>query len=171
MNHQISDKAELPKPPIISISSLQDLKTQTHDLFLSATRTIQIYTHGLDPRILNNRDMEKVLTKFIKKSRSSQLQILIYDEHLLRGIDHRLVALAQRFTSYVQIRMVPRDYHENLFGFYLVDDRRMLHRTNFERYEAERMAMPHFLIREKSKLFNTIWQASPPASFLRALNL
>ena len=153
------------------IDSLTQFKQETADLFAIAKQTIQIYSHGLDPRILNNRQVEKHLLGFVKRSRNSRVQILIYDEQRLRGIDHRLVALAQRFTSYIDIRVVPRDFHENPFGFYLVDDRTMIYRSNVERYEAEKLQMPNFVIKDKSKLFRTIWQSSSPASFLRALHI
>jgi len=154
-----------------AISSLQQLRQEAHDIFQNADRVIQLYTHNLDPRVLNNREIERALMNFVKKSRASKLQILIYDEELMRGIDHRLVALAQQFTSYVQIRVVSRDYHENPFGFYIVDGRTMIFRNNIERYEAEILNMPDFSLKDKSKLFETIWQLSPPASFLRSLHL
>jgi len=152
-----------------AISSLQQLRQETHDIFQDADRVIQLYTHNLDPRVLNNREIEKALINFVKKSRASQLHILIYQEELMRGIDHRLVSLAQQFTSTIQIKIVPRDYHENPFGFYIVDNRTMIYRSNVERYEAEKLRMPDFTIKDKSKLFETIWQSSSPASFLRAL--
>jgi len=153
------------------IDSLAQLKQETNELFAYAKQRIQIYSHDLDPRILNNRETEQQLIRFIKKSRSCKVQILIYDEQRLRGIDHRLVALAQRFTSYVEIKVVAKDHHEIPFGFYLADERTMIYRNNVERYEAEKLQMPNFTIKDKSKLFDSIWQASSPASFLRALHL
>lgn len=153
------------------IGSLEQLKQQTCEIIGSAKQSVKIYSQGLDPRILNNREIEKYLTAFVKKSRASKIQLLIYNEQLMRGIDHRLVSLAQKFTSYVDIKVVPRDYHENPFGFYLVDNRHMIYRSNVERYEAEQLTVPNFLIKEKTKLFDSIWQSSTPASFLRALHL
>ncbi len=153
------------------IESLVQLKQQSCELFAAAKQTIKIYSHGLDPRILNNRQIEKNLLNFVKRSRNSKVQILIYDEQRLRGIDHRIVALAQRFTSYIDIRLVPRDFHENPFCFYLIDDYTMIYRSNVERYEAEKLQMPNSVIKDKSKLFHTIWQSSTPASFLRALHI
>ncbi len=169
-NSQNDIQANPDKQRVI-IDSLTQFKQETSDIIASARQKIQIYSHGLDPRILNNRQIEKKLLDFVKRSRNSRVQILIYDEGLLRGIDHRLVALAQRFTSYVEIRIVPKDFHENPFGFYLVDNRTMIYRSNIERYEAEKLNMPNFMIKDKSKLFHTIWQSSSPASFLRALHI
>lgn len=153
------------------INSLTQLREETSDIFRTAKQSIQIYSHGLDPRILNNRQVEKNIVDFVKRSRNSKVQILIYDELLLRGIDHRLVSLAQKFTSFISIRVVAKDFHENPFGFYLVDNRTMVYRSNVERYEAEKLTMPNFVIKDKSKFFHTIWQSSSPASFLRALHL
>lgn len=153
------------------INSLTQLKEETNEILTSAKRSIQIYSCDLDPRILNNRQVENNVLNFVKRSRNSKVQLLIYDECLLRGVDHRLVSLAQKFTSFIDIRIVPKDFHENPFGFYLVDNRQMIYRSNVERYEAEKLAMPNFVIQNKSKLFHTIWQTSSPASFLRALHL
>lgn len=153
------------------INSLSELKSASSGLFSEATQIIQLFTKDLDPRILNDREIELRLTQFVKRSRVSKMQILIYDESLMRGQDHRLVSLAQRFTSYVELRVVPKDYHENYFGFYLVDNKQMIYRSNIERYEAEYAKLPYSLVKEKSKWFDSVWQMSSPASFLRALHL
>jgi len=153
------------------INSLVDLKDASIDLFRGAKRNIFIYSNDLDPRILNNRDVESRLIQFIKQSRNSRIKILIKSEQELKGCDHRIVALAQRFTSYVEIKLIPLDYHDNHFGFYLVDSREIIYRSNNERYEAEQIQLPSSLIKEKTKLFDQIWQMASPASFLRALNL
>jgi hypothetical protein len=154
-----------------AIDSLNEFKAETEQLFNEASRVIQIYSKDLDPRVLSDTRIESLLLKFIKRSKASKLQLLIFDESYLKGIDHRLVSLAQRFTSYVEIRLIPRDYHENYFGYYLVDKKRIVHRNNIERYQAEYAQLPNSLVKEKSKWFDDIWQKSTPASFLRALHL
>lgn len=154
-----------------AIESLSEFKQETELLFSQATRIIQIYSKDLDPRVLSNIRLESLILKFIKRSKASKLHILIFDESHLKGVDHRLVNLAQRFTSYLEIRLIPRDYQENYYGYYLVDKKRILHRNNIERYEAEYAQLPSSLVKEKSKWFDEIWQKSSPASFLRALHL
>jgi hypothetical protein len=154
-----------------AIKSFNEFTAETERLLADAGRLVQIYSKDLDPRVLSETKIEKLLLKFIKGSRASKIQLLIFDESFLRGVDHRLVALAQRFTSFLEIRVIPRDYHENHFGFYLTDKKRIIHRNNIERYEAEFAELPNSLVKEKSKWFDDIWQQSSPASFLRALHL
>jgi len=153
------------------INSLVELKKASTELFKEAKQTICIYSKNLDPRILNNRDIESQLILFIKKSRNCRIKILIISEQELMGLDHRIVSLAQRFTSFIELKLIPSDYHENHFGFYLIDSRKIIYRNNNERYEAEQVQLPSSLIIEKTKLFNQIWQVASPASFLRGLYL
>jgi|GEM_PF-2026528 len=155
----------------VKLSSLGELVAKTSEVLAAAKQTIQIYSRNLDPRILNNRDIEKIVTRFVRSSRFVRVEILITDERNLQGIDHRLVNLAQKYTSFIQIRLIPKDYHENYFGFYLVDGRHLLYRNNVERFESEYHQLPSSLIKQKSKYFDDIWQQSSPASHLRALHL
>jgi len=153
------------------INSLGELKNEALALFNSAQKEIQIYSHNLDPRILSSSQIETVIKGFIRSSRYVKVELLIYDENNMRNFDHRLVRLSQRYTSNVKIKIVPKDFHENHFTFYLVDNRRMVYRSNFERFEAEYLQLPNAKVNQKSRLFDDIWQQSDPASFLRALTL
>ncbi|TQV77129.1 hypothetical protein FLL45_04040 [Aliikangiella marina] len=153
------------------IKTLKELIEQTKTAFRCAKQKVQIYSPNLDPRVLSNRDIEQVLTRFVRSSRYARVEILITEERKLQGIDHRLVSLAQNFSSYVQIRLIPKDYHENYFAFYLVDGRSIIYRSNFERFESECHEVPSTLIKQRAKYFDEIWQQSSPASHLRALHL
>ena len=153
------------------LASLADLNDKTIEFFSLCRQKLQIYTRNLDPRILNNREIEKIISRFVRSSRFARVEILITDERNLQGTDHRLVSLAQKYTSFVQIRVIPKDFHENYFGFYLIDGRAMIYRNNVERFESECHILPSSLIKQKAKYFDDVWQQSAPASQLRALNL
>ena len=153
------------------LSSLTELKAQTADSFAQCRQKLQLYTQNLDPRILNNREIERLVSRFIRSSRFARVELLITDERNLQGVDHRLVSLAQKFTSFIEIRVIPKDFHENYFGFYLIDGRTLIYRNNLERFESEVHQLPSSLIKQKSKYFDEVWQQSAPASHLRALHL
>ena len=153
------------------LTSLAELRGASEELFREAKHKIQLYTHNLDPRVLSFPRLEQILLNFIRRSRYSRVEILIYNEQNLTNSDHRLVKLAQNFASYVSIRVVPKDFHENPFAFYLVDGRHLLYRTLAERYETEYLTLPNSKLKEKARLFTDIWQQSDPASHLRALHL
>ncbi|MBV1909255.1 MAG: hypothetical protein KUG78_08025 [Kangiellaceae bacterium] len=166
-----NDKQQSAKLSHKQTESLDDLKTEIEQLFSNAKRTIQIYSRDLDPRILDHRTIAAQLMRFVRLSRFTKVQILIFDENLMKGRDHSLLNLAQRFTSHIEIRVVPKDYQENRFGYYLADNRHIIYRNNIERYEAEITELPHHLAIEKNKSFHKIWDVSTPASSLRALHI
>ena len=150
-------------------ASLSEIREETLSLFSGAKRKIQIYTENLDPRILNTRDIERSLINFVRKSRNVRVEILIIDERNVQSLDHRLVSLAQRYTSFVSIKVIPRDYHENHFAFYIVDGRQLIYRTVAERFESEVHQVPSVKLKQMSKYFDDVWEQSSPAIHLRAL--
>ena len=156
---------------VTRVVSLSELRELTHTHFSAAKQKIQIYTRNLDPRILNNRELEQSLTRFVRSSRFARIEILITEERNLQGIDHRLVSLAQKYTSFVAIRVIPKDYHENHFAFYLIDSRLLIYRNNAERYESEIHHLPSSQVKQKTKYFDEVWEKSSPAIHLRALHI
>ena len=84
------------------------------ELFIKSKRLIQIYSSSLDKRILSNREIELSITKLIRSSRNAKIQCIIYDAKELQGFDHRIVSLAQRFTSLIDIKIIPDDYKNTI---------------------------------------------------------
>ncbi len=156
---------------ILKIDSLNNNKNKALELFSNVERKVQIYSKYLDPRILNNRDIELNLAKFARKSRFSRIEILIQDEKSIASIDHRLINLAQKFTSAVEIKVIAKDYIDNPVAFYLIDNNKMLYRSNFERFEAEYHQKPTNQLKQMSRYFLEVWERSDPASSLRAFYL
>ncbi|MET1253749.1 hypothetical protein [Aliikangiella maris] len=156
---------------IHTTSGLGELKPKVLDYFLLARQKIQLYTDNLDPRILNDSQIESALRQFIRLSRNSRLEILIKDERNLQGIDHAIVRLSQKYTSFIDLRVIPKDFHDNYFSFYIIDGKRMIYRPQADRYEAEYRQLPDGKLNQRSKYFNEVWQQSAQAIYLRALCL
>ncbi len=167
----MEDKDTNPKNTAQRIDSLAELCKFSLQAFASAQKKIQLYTHNLDPRVLNNRTIEKQCLEFIRISRFVRIEILIKDEAYLNGLDHRLVSLAQKYTSFINIKIIPKDFHENHFAFYLFDGRSVIYRRVADRFEAEIHQVPSGQLKRHSKYFDEIWQQASPAIHLRALGL
>ncbi|WP_444998491.1 DUF7931 domain-containing protein [Aliikangiella sp. IMCC44359] len=154
-----------------SSTSLKELVEHTAHYFRQAKQKLQIYSPTLDPRILNSREIETIISRFILSSRFVRVEMLIKDERSLTGIDHRLVKLSQKYTSYMNIKIIPKDYHENHFAFYLIDKRTIIYRNIAERFETEYRSLPDSKLKQQQKYFDDIWQQASPAIYLRALHL
>ena len=168
--HQHSSSADQQRN-IQTIDSLTTLKTITLDYFLQAKKVIQIYSHNLDPRKLNQREIERALLSLIRKSRYAKIQILISQEINYQSMEHNLVRLAQNYSSSVTIRIIPDDYIQSDEAFYLIDERRLLFRAFSESFKTEAIQSPSLKIQKQRKYFNHVWQQSEPASSLRSFVL
>lgn len=164
MNDTIDQKPQ-------SSASLKELVEHTAHYFRQARQKLQIYSQSLDPRVLNSREIETIISQFILSSRFARVEILIKDERNLTGIDHRLIKLSQKYTSYMHIKIIPKDYHENHFAFYLIDGRTIIYRSIAERFEAEYRYLPDSKLKQQQKYFDDVWQQASPAIYLRALHL
>ena len=167
----LQDEKEENVVNMLMISRLEDLKLATVDLFRSSRRSIQIYSSSLDKRILSNRDIEQAVIKLLRSNRNAKIQCLIFDEKELQGHDHRIVNLAQRFTSFIEIKVIPDEYKGTISGYYLSDKKEMVYRTNREKFDARIFKLPQQEVIDKTKHFDALWQQSRPASFLRALHI
>ncbi len=156
---------------VTHLNSLSELSSKTLNHFQLARLRIQLYTRNIDPRILNSRDIEQSIIAFIRSSRNARVEILIRDEAEMRGFDHCLINLAQKFTSYINVKVIPKKFHENLSAFYLIDKRHLIDRILGERFEANIHQLPSAKINQRIKYFEEVWQQATPASQLRALHL
>ncbi|WP_196138011.1 hypothetical protein [Aliikangiella sp. G2MR2-5] len=168
--HQFELSQEASKETL-KVESLSDLQKICLSLIANAKYSLQIYSPLLDPRVLNNRDIERRLNLAIRNNRNFRVEILIRDEKAVQGQDHRLVSLSQNYTSFAKIKLIPKDFYENPFAFYLIDGRLLIYRTYADRYESSIHELPDSKIIEKAKYFKEVWEQASPAVHLRALHL
>ncbi|MEE4246757.1 MAG: hypothetical protein V2I33_15200 [Kangiellaceae bacterium] len=148
-----------------------ELKLVSFRMMSQAKRQINIFSRDLDPRILNDRSLERALTKFCRRSRFARVKILIHDPKAIQRQDHRLISLAQNLSSYVTIKAVAKDYLELPFTYYTVDDYGLMYRTVHDDYSTKINFYQPLRVKELNKQFEEIWQQSRVASEFRTLSL
>ncbi|WP_144395557.1 hypothetical protein [Pleionea sediminis] len=148
-----------------------ELKLACYRMYSLAKKRIDILTYDLEPRILSEREIEQALKEFIRQSRHTEVRILVFDTTMLQKVDHRLVALAQAFPSYVSIRVLAKDFQQIPYSFHLVDDSGLIYRTNHSELESLVSFNSKLKVREYRKEFNEMWEHSRVASELRSLSI
>ncbi|MFT5452283.1 MAG: hypothetical protein ACI9N9_001773 [Enterobacterales bacterium] len=138
-------------------------------LISQARQSIDIFSHDLDPRILNSTEISDAVKQFIKISSKSKIRILISDpdQPLKRG--HCLIELSRRFSSFISIRTTNVDYQSTAYSFLMVDHKALLYRPNSNQYLALVNFSAQSECRQYREFFNTVWDNSEPASEIRQL--
>lgn len=99
-------------------------------------RSLDIFSRDLEHRIYDNMEFADAVRALAVKTRDLQVRILVIDPDFIIKHGHRLIELARRLTSHMEIRKVHEDYCNNPEAYLVVDNRGLLHRKLASRYEA-----------------------------------
>jgi len=138
-------------------------------LVSQARLSIDIFSHNLDPRVLNTTEISDAVKKFIKISPKSQIRILISEPKQVSKNGHCLIELSRKFSSFISIRKTNNDYRSTPYSFLMVDHKALLYRPNANEYLAIVNFSAQFECRQHLEFFNTVWHCSEPASEMRQL--
>ena len=120
----------------IVLSTSQDNAAATYQLISQAKRSIEIYTHELDPRIFNQTPCVEALKSFVLNNNSARIRILIRKPNRIIKSGHRLISLARHLSSYIAIRVIHEDYSSLPDAFLVADKRGILHLLEGDRYDG-----------------------------------
>jgi len=139
-------------------------------LVSQAQRSVDIFTRDLDKKIYDNRNFLDAVQNLVV-NQHGLIRILVKDSGNAVKYGHRLIALSQRLTSFIEIRKVVEDYREYNEAFLIADETGFVHRKHADRFEgiarfnAAKEAM-NLLV-----FFNEVWRHSAPDPNLRRIYL
>lgn len=135
-----------------------------------ARRSVVIFTRDLDKKLYDNRDFLDGLQNFAVNNRGL-IRILVKDSDKAVKYGHRLIALSQRLTSFIDIRKVAEDFKEYNEAFLVADEIGYAHRKHADRFEG----IAHFNAAKEAvnllNFFNEVWRHSAPDPNLRRIYL
>lgn len=136
-----------------------------------ARRQIELFSPDLEPMLYDQTPFIEALTQLCLSSPRARVRVLAknFDRAVKDG--HRLVELARRLSSYVELRKVHSDYQENNETFLLVDDYGRLHRRHSPRFEGSFSCKAPLEVRRLRAFFDEVWERSEPVADLRRLHL
>lgn len=140
-------------------------------LATQARRAVELFTHDLEPALYDHAPIIDALTRLALSSPRARVRILAKDLERTVKAGHRLVELARRLSSYVEIRRVHEDYRDDNQSFLLADDYGLLHRRYAARFEGTLSCKAPLEVRRLRALFDEIWDRSEPETDLRRLHL
>ena len=155
----------------IAISGKDEFRLACECLAQQARRQLDIFTHDLDAPLYDQKPFLDALKDLVTTSRHAQVRILLQDNNRAQKEGHRLIELARRLTSAVEIRRPYDDYLEYPDNFMIVDRTGFVHRELYTQYEGEVEFHDPVAANEWSKLFSDIWERSEQDTDLRRLYL
>lgn len=172
---------ERPAPrPLPSLPDAEALAPQDRDEALAAigrllaeTRhELAVLTHDLDPALFDVADVLDAIRRVALSGRRARIRVLVRDPRKPAATGHRLITLAQRLPSAIELRVPQEDRDLDDTSAFLLNDRHgYLHRPLAARCEGSGSTCAPGPHRQLLARFDEIWERALPAAELRALAL
>jgi predicted GNAT family N-acyltransferase len=138
-----------------------------------ADRELYILTDEISPEIFANPELIDAISKLARKSRYTEVRILVADLRRLQQQGNRLIDLAKRLSSSIKIKRTDADTHELTHRLCIADGIALLQQpfgsdsqqsavANFNNKPSAKAALEHF---------NQLWQRGIDDPALRTLSL
>lgn len=134
-------------------------------------RTALIFSHDLDPRVYDNPELAQAVSELARRSKYSWVRVLVQDTATIVRDGHRLVEVARRLSSRVEIRQAHPDFAQVHRAFVVVDGVGLILRPVGDRYDGTANFHAPMAAREEAHLFRRVWDRSAPAPDLRRLHV
>lgn len=151
--------------------SLLEARALALELLAATGRRLWIYSRDLDPLLLDDSELLEALRQIALSGRGADIRILVQSLDRVLHEGHRLLNLAQRLTSSIQLR-IPCSEDRSYAAAFIINDRAgYLYRPLAGRYEGE--GSLHHIGRhdELLSLFEQHWQRAEPSPELRTVTI
>lgn len=153
------------------LTSLRDNREAAIAVAGLAKRELALFTPDLEPLLYDQEEFLGVVRTLATRSRFSRIRVVCLDSGPSVRAHHRFIALAQRFSSYIEVRRASAD-HAGLTDTYLVaDDTALLYRPLSSRYEGYADLNAPMEARQHLRGFEDIWQQAEPDPEFRRLGI
>jgi hypothetical protein len=159
-------------------TSSDELETETSEdcrrlatlMVNQAQHRVRIISRYLDPPLFNTEEFVAAVKQLLLSRKAGRVEIIVKDSGPLMRRGHRLVALAQRLSSYIEIRKPGRSHSAFNAGVLLVDECGYLNRMFADRYEGNASFNDIRTCKALTDSFQEMWQAGEPDPNLRRLS-
>ena len=169
-NRQLPALAPKPEALVLLVEDREQALAAVASLLADARSEVAIYTRDLDPALFDVTATLDALKRVALSGRSARIRVLVQDARTPLRQGHRLIALAQRLSSAIELR-TPVDERDLQYpsAFLLNDRRGYLFRVLGSRLEGEGSTYAPGRHAQLRELFDQVWERSVPSEELRQL--
>ena len=155
----------------VTVETSEECRLAALSMARQAARSIDIVSRDLDPRIYDNQEFCDAVSDLVVGSRRARMRALVRNTDAIVKGGHRLLNLAHRLSSFIEIRVPAREYDDYNAAFLVVDAAGLVSRLHSDRFEATVNFADPRTAGELGRQFEEMWQTASPDSNLRRTHL
>jgi len=155
----------------LRLETLADNRAAAVGIARSAKRELVLFSRDLEIALYDDEEFIGAVRALAASSRFARIRIVSIDPGPAIRAGHRLVALAQRFSSYIEIRRAAPDHATLAETFLVADGTGILYRPVASRYEGYADLSAPMQARLQLKTFEQIWNIADVDPEFRRLGI
>lgn len=153
------------------LSCMEETRAAAVAIAASAKRSLAILTPDLEPCIYDHEDFLDVTKRLVLARRYARIRILVTDPARAIRNGNRLVGVARRLNTYIDLRNAHEDFVGHREAFLIADDSALLYRIDASRWEGIADSHDSLVTRRYLDLFDSIWHQSEPGPEFREVRV
>ena len=156
---------------LYTVSQLSENLSAIEHLLQQSQHSIDIFSHMLDHRVFDQDGVLDAIRAMVVVNPRARVRILVREPQFMINNGHRIMELARRLSSYIEIRQTHEHYAQTSRMFVIADQRGYLYKESDERYEGLVNFNDPATSREWLNTFNEAWEHSQALSDFRRLHI
>lgn len=169
--NQILEKSQLGDEVILKLGDVEQNRIASTALTKHARYYLDIISHDLDRKIYDNEAFKNAVKDLAISNPKARIRLLINNSDAIIAHGHRLVELARRLTSFIDIRIQGDNFKEFNEAWLIVDAKAWIRRPFADQYAAEVDYSAARQLRETCTTFDTMWNEASHDPNLRCLSI
>ena len=165
-SHRLGETNEL-----IDVDIKEDLRHLILSMSQQAKHRILIFSHDLNHALFDTDELYEAVKILAIENQRTHIHILVQDAKPMTKKGHRVLRLARRITSHMQIKVTAKEHEDILESFIIFDDRAYIVQNHPERFEAYGNFYDPLKTHQLTEKFEELWGRGIIDSSLRRLSL
>ena len=153
-----------------ALQHLSDFRAALDALLPQGRRTLRILAPELDHELLSRDEVTSALAAMVRVSPMTRIRVLLADSSAAIQRGHRLVQLARRFSSYIEMRLI-EDPESSGPAWLVLDEQAVIQRPDYRSYTDGRVCGLDPDAGRLCREFDEMWERGAPDPELRRLHL
>jgi len=167
----ITEHCEVGVPKTLTLTTVEQNRTISIELVKQAHYQLDIISRDFDHALYDNDDFYDAVKQLATKSPKTKIRILINDSEKSVKQGHRLVKLARKLTSFIEIRVQGKQFKEFNEAWLIIDNKAWLRRRLADQYPAEVECSAARQLKNIAITFDSMWNEANNDPNLRQLSL
>ncbi len=156
---------------VFEIEGLAQCREATLSMARQFHRSLDITSRDLDARLYDDADFIEGVRSAVIANRRARVRILLKDPGPAVRAGHRLVDVATRLSSFIELRVLARQHAEINHAMLVADGVGSVNRPLADRFEATACFSSRSLAGELQRQFEEMWLPARSEPGLRRLHI